>query len=180
MTSAQYGHMIKHLEIGHLEALPFVSMPAGYEERFNQAFDKIIQLRNRSHEQTEKAERLFEKNFGKYSSKLSDKVGFSVSASSALAGQRRRFEAQFHNPDVRELVRHLSGSAISWDSIKACGHLAKGNFARGKIDHCSVALICLFVASSDAPECFEIAEEVFDEMPPAVGMEIAIDLPFSV
>ena len=122
MTSAQYGHMIKHLEIGHLEALPFVSMPAGYEERFNQAFDKIIQLRNRSHEQTEKAERLFEKNFGKYSSKLSDKVGFSVSASSALAGQRRRFEAQFHNPDVRELVRHLSGSAISWDSISELGY----------------------------------------------------------
>ncbi|HRY08143.1 MAG TPA: hypothetical protein P5114_13600, partial [Hyphomicrobiaceae bacterium] len=34
----------------------------------------------------------------------------------------RRFEAQFHNPDVRELVRHLSGSAISWDSISELGY----------------------------------------------------------
>lgn len=124
MTSAQYGHMIKHLEIGHLEALPFVSMPAGSEERFNQAFDKIIQLRNRSHDQTERAERLFEQNFGKYYSKLADQVGFSISASSALSGQRRRFEAQYHNPEVRELVRHLGGRAVSWNSISELGYSA--------------------------------------------------------
>ena len=66
------------------------------------------------------------------------------------------------------------------ESIKACGHLPQSNSERGKIDHCSVALIGLFIAGSDTPECFEIAEEVFDEVPPAVGMEVAVDLPFSV
>ena len=66
------------------------------------------------------------------------------------------------------------------ESIKACGHLPQSNSERGKIDHCSVALIGLFIAGSDTPECFEIAEEVFDEVPPAVGMEVAVDLPFAV
>jgi len=63
---------------------------------------------------------------------------------------------------------------------KACGHLSQGNFDGGQIDHCSVALISLFVAGGDASECFEIAEEVFDEVPPAVGMKIAVDLAFAV
>jgi len=122
MTSAQYGHMIKHLEIGHLEALPFVSLTEGAEERFNKAFDEIVNLRNRSHGLTEKAERLFEESFGSPSSSKIDNVGFSVSASAAISGKRRRFEAQFHNPEVQEITSHIGRRAIGWDSINDLGY----------------------------------------------------------
>ena len=63
---------------------------------------------------------------------------------------------------------------------KVCGHLAKGDFDGGQINHRAVALICFFVARGDSPECFEIAEEVFDEVPPAVGVEVTVDRSFTV
>ena len=122
MTSAQYGHMIKHLEVSHLEALPFVSMPNGAAKTFNEAVDRIIQLRNQSHDRTERAEQLFEESFGKFSPGCDGEAGFSVSALAALTGERRRFEAQFHNPAVGELVQHLGVRATGWNSVSQLGY----------------------------------------------------------
>lgn len=61
-------------------------------------------------------------------------------------------------------------------TTKACGHLAYGNLQRRDIDHGSVALISFLIADGDAAECFELAEEVFHEVSPAVGVEVAVDL----
>jgi hypothetical protein len=43
------------------------------------------------------------------------------------------------------------------------------------VDHGGVAGVCLVVARCDAPECFEAAEEVFDQMTPLVHVEVARD-----
>lgn len=43
------------------------------------------------------------------------------------------------------------------------------------MDHSAEALIGLVVARGNAPERFETAEEVFDEMAPAVHVEVAGD-----
>lgn len=59
---------------------------------------------------------------------------------------------------------------------KSCGHLAHSDFDRGQVDHCPEALIGLFVAGGDTPECLEFAEEVFDEVAPTVRMKVAVDL----
>lgn len=60
-------------------------------------------------------------------------------------------------------------------STKACGHLAHSDLQGRKVDHGAVALISFLVSGSDAPECFEATEEVLDEVPPAIGMEVAVD-----
>ncbi|WP_292623846.1 hypothetical protein, partial [Novosphingobium sp. 17-62-19] len=52
---------------------------------------------------------------------------------------------------MRVAFREKSSSFIViWSYFsKACGHLPQSNSERGKIDHCSVALIGLFIAGSD-------------------------------
>ena len=67
-------------------------------------------------------------------------------------------------------------SKLAPNRIKACGHLSYGNLQRRDIDHGSVALVSFLIAGGDAPECFELAEEVFHEVSPAVGVEVAVDL----
>lgn len=42
------------------------------------------------------------------------------------------------------------------------------------------ALICLVVTGCDASELFKIAEEVLDEMPPAIHGEITMDEVFAI
>ncbi len=64
--------------------------------------------------------------------------------------------------------------------IKACGHLAHCDFQCREVDHGAIALVCFLVSCSDTPECFQAAEEVLDQVPPAIGMEVAIDLLFPV
>lgn len=39
-------------------------------------------------------------------------------------------------------------------------------------DECSEAFVCLVVTGCDAPELFEITEEVLDEMTPSVHGEV--------
>lgn len=65
-------------------------------------------------------------------------------------------------------------------TTKACGHLAHSDLQGCEVDHGSVALISFFVAGGDPSECFEAAEEVLDKVPPAIGVEVAIDLLLSV
>jgi hypothetical protein len=63
---------------------------------------------------------------------------------------------------------------------KACGHLSHGDLQSCKVDHSSVALIGFLVSGGDPPECFEAAEEVLDEVPPAISVKVAFDLLLSV
>lgn len=74
----------------------------------------------------------------------------------------------------------LNFSAASDDKekgvAKACGHLAHSDFQGGEVDHGSVALIGFLVSGGDPAKCFEAAEEVFHEMPPAISMEVTVDV----
>lgn len=65
-------------------------------------------------------------------------------------------------------------------SAKVCGHLTHRDFQSSEIDHGSVALIGFLVAGGDAPECFEAAEEILDEVSPTVGVEVAVDFSLPV
>src|SRR5215217_6950923 len=57
-------------------------------------------------------------------------------------------------------------------STKACGHSFEGHEAGGEIDHGLKALIGLVVARGDAAELLQGAEEVLDEMPPAIHRKV--------
>lgn len=63
---------------------------------------------------------------------------------------------------------------------KSCGHLSHSNLQSCDVDHSSVALISFLVSGGDPLECFEAAEEVLDEVPPAISVQVAFDLLLSV
>jgi type I restriction enzyme, S subunit len=60
---AQYGHMIKHLEVSHLEALPIPLVDQRTAEEFTQKLAQIVSLRNDSYRLTLEAEKRFEEAF---------------------------------------------------------------------------------------------------------------------
>lgn len=107
MTGAQYGHMIKHLEIGHLNALPVPVVNKNCARQFHKQTAEILDLRNRAHQLSLDAEGCFERAFGPLKVKDWGEHGYSVRATALFAG-RRRFEGVFHNPGAATIRRHLA------------------------------------------------------------------------
>jgi hypothetical protein len=96
MTSAQYGHVIKHLEVSHLNALPIPDVPEPMLQHFTDRTRVLLDLREKAYAVTIEAEARFERAIGSVTSEHSTS-GFSIS-SSALFDSRRRLEGAFHSP----------------------------------------------------------------------------------
>jgi hypothetical protein len=95
MNSAQYGHIIKHLETSHLDALPTPVVRNDIAADFQRQVERILELRNEAHNLSRQAEALFSKHIGPI--KIEDaETGYSISASQ-LTSKRRRFEANYHS-----------------------------------------------------------------------------------
>ena len=122
MSAAQYGHVIKHLETSHLNALPVPVLRDDLLEAFRQRAQAVLSNRNRAHELALEAEARFERNFGPLSSGDNGEVGFSVRASSTLFGQRRRFDALPHNPVVNAIRSHLAKQARGFTKLHDAGY----------------------------------------------------------
>lgn len=115
MSSAQYGHIIKHLETAHLDALPIPEVDAGIAADFERRVARLLELRDQSYQKTLETERLFEKAIGPVSLLNNGELGFAVS-SSRLADVRRRLEAGYWNPacaEVREALRIAGKTSVS-------------------------------------------------------------------
>jgi hypothetical protein len=122
MTSAQYGHMIKHLETGHLDALPIVFpfSPSAAEEA-NDDFDAVIAARNRAKSMVSQAEQLLGEIVGLGDFALDGgESGFSASAHSLFAG-RRRFDASRHAPAVGAIEQRLATNSVRMESLRSAG-----------------------------------------------------------
>jgi hypothetical protein len=122
MTSAQYGHIIKHLEASHLEALPIPEVDDETAEAFRQKVQRILGLRNQAHVLAMKAEALFEDAVGSITVADRGESGFEVSASVLGSAHGRRLEAAFHNPACRQIRGHLQ------DAGHPCMRLGDLNF----------------------------------------------------
>ncbi|QKH35087.1 hypothetical protein FOC84_09090 [Achromobacter pestifer] len=121
MTSAQYGHIIKHLEPAHLNALPIPKPNKKLAEKFGETTDRIVDERNQAYKRFLEAEALFERYVGiPPSPGFSSQTGFSVPSSSLMSG-RRRFEGVFHNPVVRSLYDHFTKSGLKTEKISDIG-----------------------------------------------------------
>ncbi len=120
MTGAKYGHMIKHLEIAHLNALPVPVVNEKLGREFSERTSEILHLRNRAHQLSLDAEGSFERALG--SVRVSDwgEHGYNVRASSLFAG-RRRFEGVFHNPGAATIRRHLSEHGQGFTKLRDAG-----------------------------------------------------------
>ena len=121
MTGAKYGHMIKHLETSHLNALPVPVVNDKWAQSFLKQTRSILDLRNRAHLLALDAEAAFERAVGLPALKDRGESGYVVRASGTLFGGRRRLEASFHNPEVETIRRHLAKNGKGFTAISAAG-----------------------------------------------------------
>ena len=79
MSGLQYGHMIKHLEVGHLDALPIPDVKPAIAADFNARIAQILDARNDGHRLALEAEARFENAIGPMTLRDAE-VGFSVNS----------------------------------------------------------------------------------------------------
>jgi type I restriction enzyme S subunit len=120
MTGAQYGHIIKHLETSHLDALPVLLVRDEIAEDFEKRTQAILNLRNSAHQLALEAEDGFEKALSPLKVKDWGETGFEIRAS-AFFTRRRRLEASPHNPGVNSIRRHLSKHGSGFTAITDAG-----------------------------------------------------------
>ncbi|MDY7779533.1 hypothetical protein [Burkholderia pseudomallei] len=121
MTAAQYGHIIKHLEVAHLSALPMPLPNDALLAEFNKKTRAILEKRDSAHEAFAMAEEKFEQCVGSAPSRKSKDIGFSVAASSALFSSRRRMEASVHSPQVSALRKQFEKRKLISETITEMG-----------------------------------------------------------
>lgn len=107
MAASQYGHVVKHLDVGHLEALPVPRLREEWRGTFSGKVRSVVNLRDRGYALAAEAEARFERAVGPLPPPDADHAGFSVRASSILRG-RRRMEATFYTPTVKVIRQHLA------------------------------------------------------------------------
>lgn len=120
MSSAQYGHVIKHLEVAHLEALPVPKVSNKMAETFTAQAQRVLDARNAAHALFAQAEELFEEAIGPVMPGDSGEQGFSISSAGFSTG-RRRMEAVFHNPAVAALGAHFARRGLATTSFSSAG-----------------------------------------------------------
>lgn len=107
-TSAQYGHIIKHLEVEHLNALPIPNIESSAAEDFNVRAARVLELRDRSFDLESEANARFADALGPVPPTQPDE-GFVVQ-SDALSRGRRRLEAAFHTPRAQAIAKRFERS----------------------------------------------------------------------
>lgn len=118
MTSAHYGHVIKHLEPAHLDALPVPEMSDDVYGEFNRLTKELLDKRNLSYERLLEAEHLFENAVGGVpTAKESSRVPFSVESSRLLSTGRRRLEASYHSPAVGAILKQFGKRRLSTERL---------------------------------------------------------------
>jgi hypothetical protein len=112
MKSAQYGHVIKHLEPEHLNTLPLPIPNRSVLEQFQNDVLEVINKRNSYWALQSKAEELFEQAVGVIEEEADLlELPHSISASELFVG-RRRLEAAFHSPLVRTILNQFKEAGL--------------------------------------------------------------------
>lgn len=102
MTSAQYGHVIKHLEVSHLNALPIPVLRDDLLAKFQTESQRVLELRSRAYTLMIDAEREYADYLGLFTIDNDYVLGFSTQASE-LFGKRRRLDGSCYVPSVRSI-----------------------------------------------------------------------------
>ena len=131
MTAEKYGHMIKHLEVSHLESLPIPVLRDALLDEFRVRAQEILALRVAAHTAQASAERMYERLFTSYVAPTVPATGFELSASRIFAS-RRRLEASRYVPTVDHLLEVFKRDARCIDSL---GDLSERVFVPGRFKH---------------------------------------------
>lgn len=116
MLAARYGHIIKHLEVSHLDALPVPLLAPARRKSYSKAVTDIFGWRDRANQLVQEAERLFADAVGPIPTGQNPENGFSV-PSSVTNGNRRRLDAAHHSTVVSSLLKALTSRSRHIDML---------------------------------------------------------------
>lgn len=102
MSAAQYGHMIKHLEVSHLNALPVPWVREVLASKFQVDVKKVLDHRSRAFELTTQAESEYAACFPSLRAGDNNEVGYIVPASDVF-NRRRRLDGACHIPTIKRI-----------------------------------------------------------------------------
>ena len=131
MSAAQYGHIIKHLEVAHLHALPIVRVNNQIRREFQERVLRILKDRERAVSLTVQAESILEAALPRACAEAENETGFSVSATRAFASRRRLDAARFA-PFVDKVLDAFRSEAKSVATVRS---LATRVFVPGRFKH---------------------------------------------
>lgn len=114
MSSSQYGHVIKHLETTHLDALPVPHLKPSLLEEFESRVATILALRNEAYTLTTEAEDLFSRAIGKIDPVA--ETGYLVRASK-LSQSRRRLDGAYYAPVPLAIEAAFSKLSLKVESL---------------------------------------------------------------
>lgn len=110
-TSSHYGHMIKHLEPEHVNALPILDIEERLLDEFALSFDAIVQSRDEAGSLVDGAFALYAGALNAELPAPGNAVTFTQSARTVLRGKRKRLDASHYTPTVRAIVEAMQRSA---------------------------------------------------------------------
>lgn len=131
MTSAQYGHVIKHLEVSHLNALPMPVLRDDLLIKFQEESQRILDLRKRSYELMIDAEQEYAACFGALAVANDDVPGFSIRASEMFE-RRRRLDGSCFVPSVKSIAAAFQNKARE---VVQLSSLVERIFVPGRFKH---------------------------------------------
>jgi hypothetical protein len=131
MGAAQYGHVIKHLETSHLDALPVPMLRNDLLATFQQKVSRILNLRTQSFEQLKDAEQRYAACFSSLEARTVPSLGFTVKANK-MFGQRRRLDASRYVPNVEDIVEAYQRHAQRIDVLSS---VTSKVFVPGRFKH---------------------------------------------
>lgn len=123
MRAERYGHIIKHLEVAHLAAMPVVLPDPLLGQRCNEELERIVHCRSEAHELVLQAEARFAAAFPALKGG-SSKPYFGKQASSLRSSLGRRLDAAYHRPDINAIEAALRTGAQAWHSLNELGFAA--------------------------------------------------------
>lgn len=120
MRAERYGHIIKHLEVAHLSALPVVLPDPSLVRQCDKALEQIVHHRSEAHKLVLEAEARFAAAFPVLDC-LADHPWFGKAASRLQTSSGRRLDAAYHHPIIGAIQDTLRAGARAWQSISEIG-----------------------------------------------------------
>lgn len=170
MSAAQYGHVIKHLEVEHLTALPLPLPGEGVLASFDVMARAVLEKRERSYTLAVEADRLYDKLF--LSQPVDEEAaGFTVKASELFKGPRR-LEGNCHVPALRRIPEVLAGRARK---VVPLGEVTKRIFVPGRFKHIYGDGGIPYLDSADLLEVNPDVVKLVISLPPAAQDSYRVD-----
>ena len=111
MQASHYGHIIKHLEVSHLNEVPLVGVEERRELEFKAKAQQILDDRDRADALLASAHERISHGFG-FRKELPEHALHTTARCSDLARGRRRLEGGYHATRVQFVLRNLRRHAV--------------------------------------------------------------------